>query len=96
MVLGVASTAALAAAVGPRSAPRSPAFSDAPPPPAACATPALTGSVVDVTLTDMGGMMGPGMMDPGPGMMGSGPYGPSTPNNGVSPGKTGPRGQARG
>ena len=87
LVLGVASTVALAAAVGPRSAPRSPAFGDAPPPPAACATPALTGSVVDVTLTDMGGMMGPGMM--GPGMMGPGPYGPSAPNNGVSPWQNG-------
>ena len=62
LVLGVASTVALAAAVGPRISPRSPFLSDAPPPPAACATPALTGSVVDVTLTDMGGMMGPGMM----------------------------------
>ena len=82
LVLGVASTVALAAAIGPRSAPRSPAFGDAPPPPAACATPALTGSVVDVTLTDMGGMMGPGMMGPGP-------YGPSAPNNGVSPWQNG-------
>jgi hypothetical protein len=34
--------------------------------------------IVDITLTDMGGMMGPGMMGPGP-------YGPSAPNNGVSP-----------
>ena len=82
LVLGVASTVALAAAIGPRSAPRSPAFGDAPPPPAACATPALTGSVVDVTLTDMGGMMGPGMMGPGP-------YGPGAPNNGVSPWQNG-------
>ena len=92
LVLGVASTAALAAAVGPRSAPRSPAFSDAPPPPAACATPALTGSVVDVTLTDMGGMMGPGTMGNGPygpEMMGPGLYGPSAPNNGVSPWQNG-------
>ena len=69
LVLGLASTAALAAAVGTRTSPRSPFLSDAPPPPAACATPALTGSIVDVTLTDMGGMMGPGMM-------GTGPYGP--------------------
>jgi uncharacterized cupredoxin-like copper-binding protein len=29
-----------------------------------CAAPALPGTVVDVTLTDMGGMMGPGMMGP--------------------------------
>ena len=33
--------------------------------PPSCATPALPGTVVDVTLTDMGGMMGPGMMGPG-------------------------------
>ena len=39
LVLGVASTVALAAAVGPRSAPRSPAFGAGPPPPAACAAP---------------------------------------------------------
>ena len=92
LVLGVASTVALAAAVGPRISPRSPFLSDAPPPPAACATPALTGSVVDVTLTDMGGMMGPGMMGNsryGPGMMGPGPYGPSATNNGVSPWQNG-------
>ena len=48
--LGLASTAALAAAVGTRTSPRSPFLSDTPPPPAACATPALTGSIVDVTL----------------------------------------------
>lgn len=71
VVLGVASTAVLAATVGPRT---SRFLSDAPPPPGSCATPALTGSVVDVTLTDMGGMMGPG------GMMGQG-----MPNSGVSP-----------
>ena len=92
VVLGVASTLALAAAVGPRISPRSPLLGDAPPPPAACATPALTGSVVDATLTDMGAMMGPGMMGNGPygpGMMGPGPYGPSAPNNGVSPWQNG-------
>ena len=92
LVLGVASTVVLAVAVGPRISPRSPLLGDAPPPPAACATPALTGSVVDVTLTDMGGMMGPGMMGNGPygpGMMGPGPYGPSAPNNGVSPWQNG-------
>jgi hypothetical protein len=87
LVLGVASTVALAAAVGPRIGPRSPFLRDAPPPPAACATPALTGSIVDVTLTDMGGMMGPGTM--GPWMMGPGPYGPGAPNNGVSPWQNG-------
>ena len=88
LVLGVVSAAALAAAVGPRTSPRSsPFFGDAPPPPASCATPALTGSIVDVTLTDMGGMMGPGMMGNGPygpGMMGPGHYGPGGSNNGVS------------
>ncbi len=41
--------------------------------PPACPTPALTGAVVDVTLTDMGAMMGPGMMSAG----GNGPYGPT-------------------
>ncbi len=30
--------------------------------PPSCSPPALPGTVVDVTLTDMGGMMGPGMM----------------------------------
>jgi Sulfocyanin (SoxE) domain len=82
LVLGVASTVVLAVAVGPRISSRSPFLSDATLPPAACATPALTGSVVDVTLTDMGGMMGPGMM-------GSGRYGPGAPNNGVSPWQNG-------
>ncbi len=37
-----------------------------------CAAPALPGTVVGVTLTDMGGMMGPGMMGPG----WNGAYGP--------------------
>ena len=90
LVLGVASTVALAAAVGPRISPRSSFLSDGLPPPAACATPGLTGSVVDVTLTDMGGMMGPGMMGNGAygtGMMG--PHGPGAPNNGVSPWQNG-------
>jgi uncharacterized cupredoxin-like copper-binding protein len=45
-----------------------------------CPTPSLTGSVVDVTLGDMGGMMGPGVM--GPGMMGNGVYGPGAASNG--------------
>ena len=72
LVLGVGSTAVLAAAVGgPRPAAGGPVF-NAPAGswPGACTTPALTGTVVDVTLTDMGAMMGPGMM--GPGMMGPG------------------------
>ena len=42
-----------------------------------CAAPALPGKVVDVTLTDMGGMMGPGMMGPG----WNGRYGPAQNNN---------------
>ena len=79
LVLGVASTAALVAAVGSRTSPGSPFLSDAPQPPASCATPALTGSIVDVTVTDMGGMMGPGMV--GSGMMGSRPYDPGAPNS---------------
>ena len=53
VVLGVGTTAVLAAA-GPRSL-RGPIQSAWPP---SCATPALTGAVVDVTLTDMGAMMG--------------------------------------
>jgi uncharacterized cupredoxin-like copper-binding protein len=32
--------------------------------PPSCVAPALPGAVVDATLTDMGGMMGPGMMNP--------------------------------
>lgn len=44
--------------------------------PASCPAPALPGSVVDVTTTDMGAMMGPGMMGQwGPGMMGPGANG---------------------
>ena len=68
VVLGVGTTAVLAAA-GPRSL-RGPIQSAWPP---SCATPALTGTVVDVTLTDMGAMMGPAMMGSG----GNGPYGPA-------------------
>lgn len=62
VALGIASTATLAA-FGPFAGSRS------------CAAPALSGTVVDVTLTDMGGMMGRGMM-------GNGPYGPGANNNG--------------
>ena len=51
MVLGLASTATLAA-TGVLNVRRAP-------PPASCAAPALAGTVVDVTLADMGGMMGP-------------------------------------
>jgi uncharacterized cupredoxin-like copper-binding protein len=74
IALGMASTAALATAgLGNPGRP----FLTAPP---SCDVPALPGTVVDVTLTDMpGAMMGPGM---GPGMMGPGPsghYGPGAP-----------------
>ena len=68
VVLGVGTTAVLAAA-GPRTV-RGPIQSAWPP---ACATPTLTGAVVDITLTDMGAMMGPGMMGSG----GNGPYRPA-------------------
>lgn len=56
VLLGAASSAAIASVL------------DAPRSPVTCQAPPLPGSVVDVTLTDMGAMMGPGMM--GPGMMG--------------------------
>lgn len=68
VVLGVGTTAVMAAA-GPRSL-RTPIQSAWPP---SCATPAVTGAVVDVTLADMGAMMGPGMMS----SSGNGPYGPA-------------------
>ena len=68
VVLGVGTTAVLAAA-GPRSL-RGPIQAAWPP---SSATPTLTGAVVDVTLTDMGAMMGPGMMGSG----GNGPYSPA-------------------
>lgn len=75
VVLGVGSTAVMAVA-GPRSL-RGPIQSSWPP---SCATPALTGAVVDVTLADMGpGMMGPGMMM-GPAW--NGPNQPAAPPNG--------------
>ena len=57
IALGIASTAALATA-GPGNLGKP--FLTAPP---SCDVPALPGTVVDVTLTDMpGAMMGPGMM----------------------------------
>lgn len=40
--------------------------------PVVCTPPALAGTVVDVGVTDMGGLMGGGMMGPGGGMMGHG------------------------
>lgn len=42
--------------------------------PLMCEPPSLSGTVMDVSLTDMGGMMGGGMMGPG-GMMGGGMMG---------------------
>lgn len=51
VVLGVGSTFALAATDGWRGGPRR------------CVTPTFSGRVVDVTLTDLGGWNGPGMMD---------------------------------
>lgn len=71
VVLGVATTSAMALATSGGPAPAAPSR---PVPPAGCSPPALPGSVVDVTFTDMGGMMGPDMMTPG--MMGSGMMGP--------------------
>lgn len=69
VVLGLAATATLHAAIGASAHP-GPGDGRL-----SCAAPALPGSVVDVTTTDMGAMMGPGMM--GSGMMGSGMMGPS-------------------
>lgn len=96
LVLGVGTTAALAAFAGPVGPRR--AAPPGTPSPWSCAAPELTGTVVDVTLADMGGMMmGPGMMGPGmmgPGMMGPGmmrpgwnrPYSPGAPADGSWPG----------
>lgn len=50
------------------------ALPDNPTAPVTCQPPAPAGTVVDVSLTDMGGMMGGGMMGPG-GMMGGGMMG---------------------
>jgi uncharacterized cupredoxin-like copper-binding protein len=76
IVLGIASAIGIEAAIGgPRNFPTQAWTS-------ACPTPPLSGSVVDVTLTDMGGMMGRGMM--GPGMMGNGPFGRGSANNGYA------------
>ena len=84
LALGIGTTAVMAGAgAGPGFAPM------AGPPgyggplraqPAPCTPPALPGAVVDVTTSDMGAMMGPGMNGPGmnggpmmgPGMMGPG------------------------
>ena len=62
-------TASLAAVVGPEPALGRPVLMRRCRMPNSCGTPALAGTVVDVTLTDMGGM-GPGMMGP---TIGTGP-----------------------
>ena len=95
LVLGIGPTVARAAAGA------GPGFGPLPAQPAPCTPPALAGAVVDVTVSDMGGMMGPGMnggpmMGPG-GMMGPGMMGPGMnggpmmgqgpwPNNGMGMG----------
>ena len=61
VVLGVATTGLIALASG-----------GAPPASASCEAPALAGAVVNVSLTDMGDMMGPGMMGPSGHMRGMG------------------------
>jgi uncharacterized cupredoxin-like copper-binding protein len=80
LVLGIGTTAAMAGAgAGPGFTPMAgrPGFTGPlPAQPAPCTPPALAGAVVDVTTSDMGAMMGPGMnggpmMGPG-GMMGPG------------------------
>jgi uncharacterized cupredoxin-like copper-binding protein len=68
VVLGLVSTIGIAALLGGTR------IRLAPPWTSACPTPSLTGTVVDVTLVDMGGMMGRGMM-------GSGAYWPGAANN---------------
>jgi uncharacterized cupredoxin-like copper-binding protein len=62
VVLGAGSTVGLAAASG--------AFRDSVRTRTGCAVPTLAGTVVDVTLTDMGRMMGGSMMRGGPGSRG--------------------------
>lgn len=79
LLLGIGTTAAMAGAgAGPGFAPMAgpPGYGGPiPAQPASCTPPALAGAVVDVTASDMGGMMGPGMNGGpmmGPGMMGPG------------------------
>lgn len=67
LVLGVATTSAMALAIGGGPAPAAPGRPASP----TCRPPALPGAVVDVTFTDMDGMMGPGVGMMGPGMTGS-------------------------
>lgn len=71
VVLGIATTAALAATMRPLNAAHAPFFGAPPVKESPCPAPPLSGAVVDVTLTDMGPMMGPGMMHHD-GMMGMG------------------------
>lgn len=93
LVLGIGTTAALAGAgVQPAVAPMAgpPGYrGPIPAQPAPCAPPALAGAVVDVTVSDMGAMMGPGMNGGpmmGPGMMGPGMMGPGMMNGGMGMG----------
>ncbi|MCW1959049.1 MAG: sulfocyanin-like copper-binding protein [Mycobacterium sp.] len=84
LALGIGTTAVMAGAgAGPGFAPMAgpPGYGGPlPAQPAPCTPPALPGAVVDVTTSDMGAMMGPGMNGPGmnggpmmgPGMMGPG------------------------
>lgn len=73
LVLGIGTTAALAAAFNnvPTLWASGPMLTR-PAQPMPCAAPSLPGAAVDVSLTDMGGMMGPGGMMGGGGMMGPG------------------------
>ena len=89
LLLGIGTTAAMAGA-GPDFAPMAgPPGHGGPMPaqPATCTPPALPGAVVDVTASDTGGMMGPGM-NGGP-MMGPGMMGPGM-NGGPMMGPQGP------
>ena len=75
LVLGIGTTAAMAGAgAGPGFGGPMPAQ------PAPCTAPALAGAVVDVTVSDMGSMMGPGMNG---GMMGRQGPGSNSPGVGM-------------
>ena len=84
LALGIGTTAAMAGAgAGPGFAPMAgPGFGGPmPAQPPACTPPALAGAVVDVTASDMGAMMGPGM-NGGP-MMGPQGAWPNSPGMGM-------------
>jgi uncharacterized cupredoxin-like copper-binding protein len=86
LVIGIGTTAALAGAgagAGFTPMTRPPVFVNGPMPAQAapCTPPALAGAVVDVTVSDMGGMMGPGM-NGGPMMDPQGPW-PNSPGMGM-------------